>query len=166
MHSMGFVTKRLALVRGSNPPFEATGGVEPTPRWMTWRFAAPWQAGLIQTCSSWQREDGRCRNWPPWLGAERRHLESILVAARRRKESFSQDVAGLKELVGQCDKRSANVHRADAGRGSQDLLEAHLEHQREKPRKVLEGLEAHEVVERVRLVGAAKIFKWPTRLGK
>ena len=24
MHSMGFVTKRLALVRGSNPPFEAT----------------------------------------------------------------------------------------------------------------------------------------------
>ena len=73
-------------------------------------------------------------------GCREKGLESILVAARRRKETFSQDVAGLKELVGQCDKRSANVHQADAGRGSQDLLEAHLEHQREKRRKVLEGL--------------------------
>ena len=100
------------------------------------------------------------------VGCRDNAIESILTAARRRKESFGQDIMGLKELISQCDKRSANVHRADAGRGSQDLLEAHLEHQREKRRKVLDGLEASEVVERVKLVGTAKIFKWPTRLGK
>ena len=65
-----------------------------------------------------------------------------------------------------CDNRSATIHRADAGRGSQDLLEAHVEHQREKRRRVFEGLEGQEVAERVKLVGSAKVFKWPTRLGK
>ena len=64
-----------------------------------------------------------------------------LVSARKKKETFGQDTSGLRDLVTQCDNRSANIHRADAGRGSQDLLEAHLEHQRQKRRKVLEGLE-------------------------
>ena len=41
-----------------------------------------------------------------------------------------------------------------------------MEHQREKRRKVLHGLSELEVTERIKLVGTAKVFKWPTRLGK
>ena len=93
-------------------------------------------------------------------------LQSVLVAARRKKESFQAELADLQELVSQCDKRSANIHRADASRGSQELLEAHLEDQREKRRRVLGSLEEQEVADRIKMVGTAKVSKWPTRLGK
>lgn len=55
-------------------------------------------------------------------------LETVLISARKKKESFCQEAAALQDLIAQCDKRSANIHRADAGKGSQDLLEAHVEH--------------------------------------
>ena len=80
-------------------------------------------------------------------------LETVLISARKKKESFCQEAAALQDLIAQCDKRSANIHRADAGKGSQDLLEAHMEHQREKRRKVLQGLGEIEVTERIKLVG-------------
>ena len=99
-------------------------------------------------------------------GCRLQALQSILVAARRKKENFQAELADLQEMVNQCDKRSANIHRADASRGSHELLEAHLEDQREKRRRVLGSLEEQEVVERVKMVGSAKVIKWPTRLGK
>ena len=99
-------------------------------------------------------------------GCNLKILDTVLTSARKRKESFCQEAGGLRDLISQCDKRSANIHRADAGKGSQDLLEAHVEHQREKRRKVLHGLSELEVTERIKLVGTAKVFKWPTRLGK
>eukprot|EP00913_Durusdinium_trenchii_P027705 g25979.t1 len=74
-------------------------------------------------------------------------LQSILVAARRKKESFQAELADLQEMVNQCDKRSANIHRADASRGSHELLEAHLEDQREKRRRALGSLEEQEVAQ-------------------
>ena len=99
-------------------------------------------------------------------GRRQAALESILIAARKKKESFQPGPDELRELVSQCDKRSANIHRADASRGSHELLEAHLVDQREKRRKTLENLDDREVVERVKMVRTAKIVKWPTRLGK
>ena len=99
-------------------------------------------------------------------GCKLKVLDSVLDSARKHRGDFGQDVAGLRAMIGKCDSRSVTIHRADAGRGSQDLLEAHVEHQREKRRRVFEGLEGQEVAERVKLVGSAKVFKWPTRLGK
>ena len=99
-------------------------------------------------------------------GCKLKVLDSVLDSARKHKGDFGQDVSGLRELVERCNNRPATIHRADASRGSQDLLEAHVEHQREKRRKVLEVLQGQEVAERVKLVGSAKVYKWPTRLGK
>ena len=99
-------------------------------------------------------------------GCRPQALDSILVAARKRKESFQPRLEDLKELVKQCDMRSANIHRADASRGSHELLEAHLLDQREKRRRVFGDLEGQELVDRVKMVGTAKVTKWPTRLGR
>ena len=93
-------------------------------------------------------------------------LDGILAAAKKKREAFEVTVADLRELVRQCDNRSANIHRADAGRGSQELLEAHLADQRAKRRRTFEGLEEKEVIEKIKMVGSAKVTKWPTRLGK
>ena len=67
-------------------------------------------------------------------------LEGVLNSAHKKKEGFGQDADGLRQLINQCDNRSANIHRADAGKGSQDLLEAHIDHQREKRRRTFESL--------------------------
>ena len=45
-------------------------------------------------------------------------LDGILAAAKKRREAFEATVVDLREVVKQCDYRSANIHRADAGRGS------------------------------------------------
>eukprot|EP00913_Durusdinium_trenchii_P023491 g22069.t1 len=93
-------------------------------------------------------------------------LDGILAAAKKRREAFEATAADLRELMKQCDHRSANIHRGDAGRGSQELLEAHLADQRAKRRRTFEGMEEKEVIEKIKMVGSAKVTKWPTRLGK
>ena len=74
-------------------------------------------------------------------GCKLKVLDSILEL----KGDFGQDVAGLRET-------SATTGRLRST--EQTGLEG------------LEGLEGQEVAERVKLVGSAKVFKWPTRLGK
>ena len=74
-------------------------------------------------------------------GCKLKVLDSILEL----KGDFGQDVAGLRET-------SATPGRLRST--EQTGLEG------------LEGLEGQEVAERVKLVGSAKVFKWPTRLGK
>ena len=74
-------------------------------------------------------------------------LDGIREAAGKRREAFEATRADLRELVKQCDNRSANIHRADAGRGSQELLETHLADQRAKRRRTFEGFEEKEVID-------------------
>lgn len=99
-------------------------------------------------------------------GCREQVLLEVLNSARRKRESFQADERVMGEMIEQCDKRSQNIHRADAGRGSHDLLEAHLQHQREKRRRAFSDLEEAELVEKVVMVGTAKRVKWPTRLGR
>ena len=166
---MGTVTNRSAQVSRFETPFAAQGGSSVAAMDLSTQ-----DLFLCGSLAGWTDPDLNILAEMGWSttklatlkGCEEKILDCILVSARKKKETFGQDTSGLRDLVTQCDNRSANIHRADAGRGSQDLLEAHLEHQRQKRRKVLEGLEGQEIAERIKMVGQAKIFKWPTRLGK
>ena len=130
--------------------------------------------GLCAVLAGWAEKDLETLAGLGWTatklatlrGCSKNVLEKVLNSAHGKREGFGQDADGLRQLIDQCDNRSANIHRADAGRGSQDLLEAHIDHQREKRRRTFENLEELEVADKIKLVGTAKVTKWPTRLGK
>ena len=116
-------------------------------------FAACWRVSLT-------------RRWQPWQSSGWTATKLATLRGCLEKVLEEVDPKVMREMIEQCDKRSVNIHRADAGRGSQDLLEAHLQHQREKRRRAFSDLEEAELVEKVAMVGTAKRVKWPTRLGR
>ena len=83
---------------------------------------------------------------------------------QRHDESFDLSLKRMAEVVDRAATQAKTKHLWDAKRGSQDLLDAHVAHQREQRRKTLESVIADDVKSKVQLVGSAKRTRWPTRL--
>eukprot|EP00913_Durusdinium_trenchii_P008635 g8109.t1 len=86
--------------------------------------------------------------------------------AQEVDESFDIDREMLVDLVKRAGVRAENMHLWDAKRGAQDLLDAHVAHQRQTRRKTFDELVEADTTARVEMVGTAKRARWPTRLGK
>ena len=91
-------------------------------------------------------------------------LKAVLWQVQQREEEFSVDKEKLVELVRRSATRARTVHQTDAKRGSQDLLDAHVSHQRELRRRTFHEMQRADAQSKIELVGTAKRARWPTRL--
>ena len=83
---------------------------------------------------------------------------------QEKEESFAVSREVMADLVKRAASRAKTRHMVDAKRGAQELLDAHLAHQREMRRRPFEELTSQDVSSKVQLVGTAKRNRWPTRL--
>ena len=97
-------------------------------------------------------------------GCEKEILEAVIWRVQQQLDTFDLEMGKLRDLVNRSSIRAKTRHAWDAKRGSQDLLDAHVAHQREVRRKVFGDLVSEDVKSRVELVGSAKRARWPTRL--
>ena len=91
-------------------------------------------------------------------------LDAIVWRVQEREEAFAVNREKMEDLVKRAASRAKTRHLVDAKRGSQELFEAHVAHQREMRRKTFEDVVDNDVDARVQMVGTAKRSRWPTRL--
>ena len=97
-------------------------------------------------------------------GCEPSVLDAIVWRVQEREEAFAIGRKTMEDLVKRAASRAKTRHLVDAKRGSQELLEAHVAHQREMRRRTFEDVVHNDVEARVQMVGTAKRSRWPTRL--
>ena len=97
-------------------------------------------------------------------GCERSLLDALLWRIQQKEEEFTLDVKTLQEVIRRAAVRAHTRHQWDAKRGSQDLLDAHVAHQRSVRRRAFDEVIEQDVKQRVDMVGTAKRGRWPTRL--
>lgn len=83
------------------------------------------------------------------VGCPREMLEAVRWRVQEKVEGFDIRIEDLRELA----KRSPR-HKWDAVRGGQELLDAHIAHQRRVRRKTFDDVVEEDVVARVSLVGS------------
>eukprot|EP00435_Cladocopium_sp_Y103_P061321 s228_g23.t1 len=93
-------------------------------------------------------------------------FETVVERCKQLSDSFVADADMIKSLAALAEKRVSVLRCIEAKRGSADLLEAHVSHQREVRSRVLDERVVEVMCEKVQSHGAAKRVKWPTRLGK
>lgn len=98
-------------------------------------------------------------------GAPREVFEAVVWRTQEMEEGFLIDMEMLVDLVARAGARAENRHLHDAKR-AQELLDAHIEHQRRTRRKAFDELIEADTTARVEMVGTAKRARWPTPLGK
>ena len=91
-------------------------------------------------------------------------LKAVLWKLEQQGDGVALDKDKLAELVELCAVCAQSRHRSDAKRGSQDLLDAHVAHQRDLRRRTFHEIQRAEAQSKVELVGTAKRSRWPTRL--
>ena len=70
--------------------------------------------------------------------APRETLEALVWKAQELDDSFDIDMDALDDLVRRAGARAENRHLWDAKRGAQELMDAHVAHQRETRRKTFD----------------------------
>ena len=91
--------------------------------------------------------------------------EALVWRLQQKDASFEVDKDVLRDMVRRAAMRARTRHMIDAKRGGQDLLEAHVAHQRSVRQKIFGDHVAEDVRSKVQLVGNGKRSRWPTRLG-
>ena len=97
-------------------------------------------------------------------GCERSVLDAMVWRIQEVEESFAPRREVLEDLVKRADSRAKTIRLVEAKRGAQDLMDAHIAHQRAVRRRAFENVVQDDVSARVELVGSAKRSRWPTRL--
>ena len=98
-------------------------------------------------------------------GGGRDLLKAVVWRLQQRDEHFKVELDSLQDMVRRAATRAYTRHQLDAKRGGQDLLEAHVAHQRQVRQKIFGDYVAEDVKSKVQPVGTAKRSRWPTRLG-
>ena len=91
-------------------------------------------------------------------------LRAVIWRVQQKEENFVLGTDLLKEVIRRSVGRAKTRHLWDAKRGAQELLDAHVSHQREVRRKAYEETVTEDVKRHVEAVGAAKRSRWPTKL--
>eukprot|EP00913_Durusdinium_trenchii_P006689 g6286.t1 len=91
-------------------------------------------------------------------------LGAVIWKLQQRDEEVTVDKSRLAELVKLCAICTQARHQTDAKRGSQDLLDAHVAHQRDLRRRTFHEIQRAEAESKIVQVGTAKRSRWPTRL--
>eukprot|EP00913_Durusdinium_trenchii_P028161 g26404.t1 len=94
----------------------------------------------------------------------RETLEAMVWRIQQRESEFAVSTDTLSELVRRAATRARTRHMWDAKRGSHELLEAHVAHQRSVRRRAFDEVVEDDVKKRIEMVGTAKRGRWPTRL--
>ena len=91
-------------------------------------------------------------------------LGAVIWKLQQRDEEVTIDKSRLAELVKLCAVCAQARHQTDAKRGSQDLMDAHVAHQRDLRRRTFHEIQRAEAESKIVQVGTAKRSRWPTRL--
>ena len=91
-------------------------------------------------------------------------LKAVIWHIQQKEDGFDVSREALAEVVRRAGSRAQTRHMIDAKRGAQDLLDAHVAHQRELRRRTFEEVVHEDVKTKVEMVGTARRARWPTRL--
>lgn len=97
-------------------------------------------------------------------GGKKELFEAVVWRLQQIEAGFDMDIDVLQDLIARANDRACTRHMLDAKRGGQDLLEAHVTHQRAVRQKTFNSYVAEDTKSKVELVGTAKRGRWPTRL--
>ena len=97
-------------------------------------------------------------------GGKKELFDAVVWKLQQLEADVDIDAAMLREIVERANDRARVKHMVDAKRGGQDLLEAHIMHQRAVRQKTFNSYVAEDTRTRVDPVGTAKRGRWPTRL--